>query len=90
MLHSYKSKFNVQEIKVQLTHYFKNIFFGIAPDRSQRPGCHLQTFFTGSHLDTGEPVRIRVTYVETEQWSKRKFHSFRVEIWSTRGYWLAL
>lgn len=90
MLHSFKSKFNVQELKIQLTHYFKNIFFNIASDRSQRPGNHLRNFFTGYHQDTGELVKIRVSYVETEQWSKRKFHSFRVEIWNDHGYWLPL
>lgn len=90
MLHNFKSKYNLQEIKVQLTHYFKNIFSNITPDRAQRPGNHLQYFFFGNHQESGEKVKIRVSYFETEQWSKRKFHSFRVEIWSTRGYWLPL
>ncbi|MGM1023211.1 MAG: hypothetical protein ACQEXV_22495 [Bacillota bacterium] len=93
MIYSFRSKHNLQEIKVQLTNYLGHLFerIRVAHVLTPRKGYPLQHKFYGVHNDTGELYLFRVTYKETETWGKRSFHCFRVECMSDRrGSWFDL
>lgn len=87
MLYTFKSKHNLQEIKVQLTLYLGHLFddIRVAHVLTPKKGYPLQHKFYGVHYDTRELYLFRVTYVETETWDKRSFHAFRVEAMSNRN-----
>ncbi|MGY3386856.1 hypothetical protein ACVWZB_004810 [Paenibacillus polymyxa] len=92
MLYTFKSKHNLQEIKVQMNLYLGHMFddIRVAHVLTPKQGYPLQHMFYGVWRDTGQLYLFRVTYVETETWL-RTFHAFRVEAMSDRNkFWFDL
>lgn len=86
MLYSKKSKFNRQEIKVQLIAYLEGIFTDIQTIGPNPSGYYFTHFFSGRNIKTGDIRYLKVTFRGTDKWPIR-LNIFSVEFLTYGGHW---